>query len=602
MKKALIIIFLLVGLSALGAGISLSLAKTEELPIPEATVQEIKGTAEIKKKDSLSWKKLSVGEKLSAGDHIKTGADSLAVINFFDNSISRLGADSEISFNELFINPDNYGQTKVGIKMEIGKIWSQIIQLADRESSYEIESSNTVATVRGTIFDYEVDAAGKEKIYTEESYISLVTIQNDVTGNERKILGEINLLEGFSAETEKASGTEGDIILNTKMTSDDIRDNEWFRENLKRDDLDREFIEKKWEEKYREQAGVLPGSPLFGLKQAGEKLKIILAGDELDKQALEESFLRRRLSETLVLTAEGKTDLAIENLNKLEGQLDARFANNQEGGNLKAKIRFDLLSQPNSELMAEDSPELIKKLDEFELKNAHDQGDLEFIRAKQLERRIKRARELKQKGEAELFEKKINIIDSELQNSKQFNPEYLPRLQIKRELLDDVVIPQEEKAGELMSEQNPPAPLIQNNPLEPKPLISEPINNPIINPPLNNLAPEPQPTNIPLVPEPIVEKKIQAIKVVAPKYNIIANGTMQFRAMAVFTDGTTKDVTSMAQWNLEGDIGSISSQGLLSSDVDGGKGIVSAVYSENGNTWTGRSPEVTALEIMAPLN
>ena len=67
--------------------------------------------------------------------------------------------------------------------------------------------------------------------------------------------------------------------------------------------------------------------------------------------------------------------------------------------------------------------------------------------------------------------------------------------------------------------------------------------------------------------------------------------------IARYNDSSTKDVTSLVVWTLAGDIGSISQSGLLQTDNDGGKGIIKAIFEENGVTIGGNSPEITALTL-----
>jgi hypothetical protein len=576
MKK--IILLIIVCLLFTAGGVAWALADTSQIPAPKATVEEAV-SAEIKKNNSGEWTQLVIGAELESGDVIKTGADGLAVLNFFDNSISRLGPNSETSLSEVYLDQKNPNKTKVSLKMETGRIWTQVVQLLDIESSFEIESSNTVATVRGTVFDFEVTPEGTAKVNSDESYVEVEIFE---PGVERKIINRFNVLEGFGAEVKNNAPLEELKEIKTQALSEEYKNSEWVKKNILRDSEDLEKLEKKRRLANDNFVGIMPGSPLYGLKKIGEQLRLATA-EKGEKAELKNIFIEKRLIESFELARQGKEGLAEKQLNFLEKQLE----NLPEGeGEIKYKIRHQLLNE--SEII---DSEFLDKMESLEEKTANNVQEEEFIRAKQLERRIKKAREFKLKGEADKFNEDLKKIDLELQNKNQFNQEYIPRLEIKRELLNEIKPPLS------------PLPIVPaEDSLEIKDNIISP--NSVVDPPSSPLIENqttPQATTAPalIVLEPAIVnpplKKIQAFKINAPKYNILANAQLQFRAVLVFDDGTVKDVTDSAEWSLAGDIGAIGPGGLLRSDDDGGKGIVSAVFNEGSVPWSARSPEVTAL-------
>ncbi|MFA5062418.1 MAG: FecR family protein [Patescibacteria group bacterium] len=113
-------------------------------------------------------KELQTGEEVNQGDKIKTDENGVANIYFPDGSVARLDTNTEIT-----IDAASYDQSDkslvVKIFVSIGKVWSKIVGLATPNSSWQVESSNAVATVRGTAFGVQVIDGSTEVIGSENN-------------------------------------------------------------------------------------------------------------------------------------------------------------------------------------------------------------------------------------------------------------------------------------------------------------------------------------------------------------------------------------------------------------------------------------------------
>ncbi len=134
----------------------------------EATIVSIAaGEVLVMKAGTTTWEEASPGMTLEPGDRIKTGADSNAVITFFEGSTIELEAGTEIAVTELKIVEDT-GSTTIKLWQQIGKTRSRVEKLVDPASRYEIETPAGAAVVRGSVGVTEVDEAGNMWQYVEE--------------------------------------------------------------------------------------------------------------------------------------------------------------------------------------------------------------------------------------------------------------------------------------------------------------------------------------------------------------------------------------------------------------------------------------------------
>jgi FecR protein len=92
-------------------------------------------------------------------DIIITRADSLAVINWPDHSTTRLGANSRLTIERMRVAAD-YSQIELVASLESGKVWSNIVRTLypDSHVEFHIPRSGTVAGVRGTVFEINLDS------------------------------------------------------------------------------------------------------------------------------------------------------------------------------------------------------------------------------------------------------------------------------------------------------------------------------------------------------------------------------------------------------------------------------------------------------------
>jgi hypothetical protein len=95
------------------------------------------------------WNEASDGARLDSGDRVKTGADSYALITFFDGSTFELDPDTDVSIVKAESTED--GATIVKLKQWLGRTMSRVERLVHPDSCYEVETLSAIASARGTL-------------------------------------------------------------------------------------------------------------------------------------------------------------------------------------------------------------------------------------------------------------------------------------------------------------------------------------------------------------------------------------------------------------------------------------------------------------------
>ncbi|MCD6408534.1 FecR domain-containing protein [bacterium] len=96
------------------------------------------------------WTVLPVKSKLRVGLFIKTGDNSEAIISFGKKAVITISENSVIRITKSLFEKEKIKEVKIQIPK--GKIWAIVEKLPEAPSKFEIETPNTIAGVRGTVF------------------------------------------------------------------------------------------------------------------------------------------------------------------------------------------------------------------------------------------------------------------------------------------------------------------------------------------------------------------------------------------------------------------------------------------------------------------
>lgn len=147
------------------------------------SVSYVEGQVLRARAKSQSFNRLKRGAKLYEGDVLKTKAKSKFEARLKDGSMLRLGADTQLQLRTLsFDRSEPRRKKKVRAKLFFGRVWASVTSLFGSESSFEVETPNAVAGVRGTQFTATATEGGDT---TVRVYSGKVLVSNEPIYKEK---------------------------------------------------------------------------------------------------------------------------------------------------------------------------------------------------------------------------------------------------------------------------------------------------------------------------------------------------------------------------------------------------------------------------------
>jgi len=172
--------------------------------------------------------------ELKENDIIETVDNSKARVMLFNSIFVDLAANTKISLASLV-------EDNLKIVQESGQTWNKVTRLFGI-TNYEVETPNSVATVRGT--EFEVSAS------EEESFVILVEGSVSVVNDQGQeiILNELGKVKATADSIEQQELTDEDMqrILEKTLETKKALENERFRiakETVEKSDLVKNQIE-----------------------------------------------------------------------------------------------------------------------------------------------------------------------------------------------------------------------------------------------------------------------------------------------------------------------------------------------------------------------
>lgn len=311
MKKLLLLLLPLIALAGGGYWFwSLGSVPSSGDFAVELTVQQ--EGVQVQSPDSNEWHNADSKMRIGKGWKVKTDERGQATVRFFDKGESRLDRNSEMAVSEAAVSGGANTHLNAEVTLAAGRIWSRILRLLDIDSSYRIRTSDVVATVRGTAFDFQKISSGSVLVSVSESAVSLHAPSKP--SEQAKVVGEGLVVEYAVSGTS----TSERPLTNEERSSGWYMSNEMSDQAFVKEQIDRSIQELK------SLGGVRADSPLASIASLSEKMHLALA-DDPTKNSLLEQYLSRRLYHLIELVAAGKTGLAAQEFTRIENDLQAQF-------------------------------------------------------------------------------------------------------------------------------------------------------------------------------------------------------------------------------------------------------------------------------------
>lgn len=179
---------------------------------------------------------LDTGDTLKNGTTVATDATGRAIIHFADGSFVRLDANTTLTITESAFD-DSTENLSVHLELVAGRLWSRVIGLATPASVWEVETSNAVATVRGTAFGVTRRGTTTRIIGAEHSV--RVSAKDTKTG-ARLTHSEVEVHEEDSVTVDESVTKDTPLTVRSVRSSgvrfgNEGKDREWMRGEMKND-------------------------------------------------------------------------------------------------------------------------------------------------------------------------------------------------------------------------------------------------------------------------------------------------------------------------------------------------------------------------------
>jgi len=161
---------------------------------------------------------------LLEGDEILTNSDSGATIHFFEDSISRLGSNTDVQVNKLYFEPLNPLVTTVSMYVDSGRVWTRVVNLRDSSDFFVNTDSLRTDVKKKAAFSLESSEA-KSSVAVYDNVVKVASVKEP--SNLSK-----TVIAGYKAEI-----TDGDVLIEKiSKVSVDEEDKVWVAANLSSDE------------------------------------------------------------------------------------------------------------------------------------------------------------------------------------------------------------------------------------------------------------------------------------------------------------------------------------------------------------------------------
>ncbi len=285
-------IFVVAVLALIGLLSSLSLAMAAltgpvDLPSQPLELTARKGQVLVEKADTNNFEDVVGTVQVLPGDTVQTGPDGEASVNLFDEGVLHIAPNSVIVLEEILWDEAEPDVLQGNVFLEAGGLWSRIFDFVSANSSFEVRTSSTVATVRGTTFWVTAEEQDLTRVYVDDHRVNMKSLSNnetlDVTNGKMARLHYVN----NEAKIGFVNPTTGDQTLIE--------------------------IYKKWDTEYEAEVMARklalakdarpyePGSFMSDLERLAENLRLWLANETKENELRSHMVIKRLLDAYIAL-------------------------------------------------------------------------------------------------------------------------------------------------------------------------------------------------------------------------------------------------------------------------------------------------------------
>ncbi len=362
-------------------------------------IDNFEGNVLVKRGDVLI--PASKGLVLKQNDNLLTADNSFVVVKFFEDSVTRLSANTELRIEQLSSEDAGYGRSQVELVVDHGTVWTKVVNLPDAESSFVVKASDVSAKTQRGAFNLEF-FEGDLNIGV---FSNVVEVSNGAEVN--------NVMSGEKVLFDSDFG-----IIKKHEISEKEKNGEWVKKNLESDKVYLSEVERKLVTARLESIGVDSAEDLSFEKSLKENVALFLTFDDVDKKKLELDLAERNFVAAQLKLQQAdlsdedraKSEEAIGNFNlKVKGfydvVADVQTTDLAYATELKAYIDNKILAQKKDlSFTLPDSGAYVAReiVDDLELLTAKDDSEVLEIKQRQSTDKVAVLEDVMSKGDYEL--------------------------------------------------------------------------------------------------------------------------------------------------------------------------------------------------------
>ncbi|PKL37114.1 hypothetical protein CVV38_04505 [Candidatus Peregrinibacteria bacterium HGW-Peregrinibacteria-1] len=236
-------------------------------------------------------KEMSVkpGIRIFENDRLATGANGMATVRFFDESVSRLADNTELTFNVLSVGDEYLKESRVNVVLLNGRMWSRVIGMNAVSNVFEVEFQGYMTSTNAGAFD----------VNNESEMVEVEVFNNAVDINSAHKVERVG--QGNKAVITKDSGEV--VVENT------IRDsgaNEWIRGNLESDERHVAEVQTKINVKIAETLGVTGENVDIKQVAAKDRALFALTFDAVEKKKIKLDVVEKEFMAAQIKLSSGE--------------------------------------------------------------------------------------------------------------------------------------------------------------------------------------------------------------------------------------------------------------------------------------------------------
>lgn len=329
-----LVIFLIVGVVLLGtlsAAIAAVTQPVEFAPRDAVLIVE-NGLVEVKRAGESQWSTVEDEVSVGTGDSVRTGEGGFASINAFDQGELRLDENTEIVFDNLFWNELDPDVFNGSVTLKTGRLWSRLLDFLSPDSSYEVNTNSTSATVRGTAFMITTGGGEDDSVYVDESTVAVRPITKNAENYQRLVT------EGRKVRVTKLE-EQGQLLVvpSQRYTQSEQK---WILQNRERDEV---FVKRAWENfqrEVKESRLIDPDSPMYEFLSFAEGMRIAFTFNDDRKQKLKEGFARGYIYDAKLSDSKFRRKILQKALSLEEDEIQNRFSHQELFDHLDVRYDF----------------------------------------------------------------------------------------------------------------------------------------------------------------------------------------------------------------------------------------------------------------------